>query len=443
MNRTFDNYLLNQMNISRINIQNFRNIGDEKSFRLNPSFTVIIGINGKGKSTILHALRVACGSYLLGITPVSKRHILASEVRVVDKGKQLVQQKPVKIEAVGCFPGLADPITWKRQIPENSNSTTSSEAEVGAIRKIGFEKFVKVTKEDKFDVDLPIIAFFGTSRAHGAGRKRISRIGRQTFKEGYQDWYEMKSSTYNYENWLSSYDVLKKQNKEYPQTKEAFLKAIKVANPYILEIEIVSGKLWLKIKMDDFESSLLPIELHSDGIRFYTEMVAEMAYRCVILNGFLKAESISKSKGVVMIDEIDLHLHPNWQRHVVKDLQNAFPDIQFVVTTHSPFIVQSLHADELIILDEDIVKDGDPFRKSIEEVSSSEMGVDDVPRSAEFLEMQKVAEEYFSLIGAGKTSISDKKTKELRERLNRLEEKFGEDPAFVAMLRIERQANDL
>ena len=62
------------MNIKRITIQNFRNIGSEKTFYLNPGFTAFIGVNGKGKSTILHALRIACGSYFLAIPDVKSRH---------------------------------------------------------------------------------------------------------------------------------------------------------------------------------------------------------------------------------------------------------------------------------------------------------------------------------------------------------------------------------
>jgi predicted ATP-binding protein involved in virulence len=431
------------MKISKLKIENFRNIGPLQSFELNPHFTTIIGVNGRGKSTILSAMRIACGSYLLGIVPAKKRHIHPSEIRLEDKGKHLTQQRPVVIAAEGNFDEVNETVYWQRQIPENSNSTTSNEAEVGAVRKLARDKYEKVVIDDRSHIAFPIIAFFGTSRAHGAGRVRSTRIGREIFKEGYQDWYEMKSSTYSYEDWLTSYEVLKKERKEFPQTKDAFIEAIRTANPYITKIKVVGGQLWLKVNIDGEESSLLPIEYLSDGIRFFTEMVAELAYRCVVLNGFLKNLCVKESKGVVMIDELDLHLHPNWQRHVVKDLKEAFPNLQFVVTTHSPFIVQSMKSEELIILDKDIVKDGDPFRKSIEEVSAAEMGVDDVPRSKEFLEMQQVAEEYFSLISAGKNSENHDRTRELRSKLNDLEEIFGEDPAFVAALKVERTIRGL
>ena len=430
------------MNIKRITIQNFRNIGSKKTFYLNPDFTAFIGVNGKGKSTILHALRIASGSYFLTIPEVKSRHIQKDEIRIIESGKLLLQQFPVKIETEGSFPDFDNTITWCRQWLEGSSSTTSTNADVGAIKNISLEKYHRVQKESDDKVDLPVIAFFGITRAVGAGRvtrkSRIQRLGRQLFKEGYQDWEEMKAVKFHYEEWLGTYDHLVDQGKEYPNTKEAFFAAVTKANPFITHIEFINGELWVKINIDNDETGLLPLSLHSDGIHYFTAMVAEIAYRCVVLNGYKNDKAISETKGIVMIDEIDLHLHPNWQRHVVHDLKTAFPEIQFVVTTHSPFIVQSLKSEELIILDEDIEKDGDPFRKSIEEVAANEMGVEDMPRSIEFLEIQSVAEEYYTLIEAGKTSDTDDKTQQLRNRLNELEELFGEDPAFVAALKIER-----
>ncbi|MCX6179549.1 MAG: AAA family ATPase [Chlorobiales bacterium] len=435
------------MNIQSISIQNFRNIGNTKTFYLNPNFTVFIGVNGKGKSTILYALRVACGSYLLPIPDIKHRHIQEDEIRIIESGKLLLKQFPVNVEAVAFFPGISEPVIWRRQRLEYSNSTTSTNADVGPIRKIAFAKYNRVQKESDDKVDLPVIAFFGITRAVGAGRitknSRIQRLGRQLFKEGYQDWDEMKAVKFHYEEWLGTYDTLVALGKEYPNTKEIFFSAVKTANPFITQIEFINGELWVKIKIDDDETGLLPLSLHSDGIHYFTAMVAEIAFRCIVLNGYKNEKSISETLGIVMIDEIDLHLHPNWQRHVVHDLKKAFPKIQFVVTTHSPFIVQSLKSEELIILDEDIKKDGDPFKKSIEEVAANEMGVDDIPRSIEFLEMQKVAEEYYTLLEAGKTSEIDDLTQQLRNRLNELEELFGEDPAFVAALKIERKAKGL
>lgn len=431
------------MKIESLYLKNFRNVV-EQTYTLNPHFTVFIGINGRGKSTWLHALRVACGAYFLAIPDTKKRHIIPDEIRQ-DGDKFLIQHTPVIVEAKGHFPERQESVVWRRMVPMGKNFTTSSFTDVGIIRNLGKAKYDQMIAGSD-DLDLPIVAFFGTSRVHGTGRVRGTRIGRQIFKEGYLNWLEMRSTVYRYDAWLTTYDVLAKQGKEYPHSERIFFETLQKANPYIKKIEFIGTELWLKVEIDDYFSDYLPIHLHSDGIVSFTEMVAELAYRCIVLNGSKQENAIIETNGVVLIDEIDLHLHPKWQRHVVADLKTAFPGIQFVATTHSPFIVQSLSKDELINLD--FVEEGegleqDPSNYGIEDVAEIEMGVEDVPRSEAFIERVEIATKYYQLIAEGKTSKSDREVAQLRAQLNAMEEQFSDDPAFVATLRLEKNAASL
>lgn len=100
----------------------------------------------------------------------------------------------------------------------------------------------------------------------------------------------------------------------------------------------------------------------------------------------LIASMVKKTPGVVMIDEIDLYLHPHWQKHVLQDLCNAFPMIQFIVSTHSPFIVQSLQKDQLISFDDNVLTDEEPYRESLEDITSDRMGLKQDIRSQRFQE---------------------------------------------------------
>ncbi|CAN1599767.1 AAA family ATPase [Pseudomonas mediterranea] len=89
---------------------------------------------------------------------------------------------------------------------------------------------------------------------------------------------------------------------------------------------------------------VLKVSQLSDGIRNIVALAADIAYRCVKLNPHLGISAPRKSSGVVLIDEVDMHLHPAWQQTVVPDLLDAFPHIQFVMTTHSPQVISSVHA---------------------------------------------------------------------------------------------------
>lgn len=89
----------------------------------------------------------------------------------------------------------------------------------------------------------------------------------------------------------------------------------------------------------------------SDGYRNMVAMVADIAYRCAQLNPQMGEDVTVNTKGIILIDELDLHLHPKWQRRVVPDLRKTFPNIQFIITSHSPFIIQSMNPGEVIDLD--------------------------------------------------------------------------------------------
>ena len=79
----------------------------------------------------------------------------------------------------------------------------------------------------------------------------------------------------------------------------------------------------------------------SDGYHVFIALVADIARRAVMLNGFDGADAPARVEGVVLIDELDLHLHPRWQRVALTGLRTAFPRLQFVVTTHSPQVLSS------------------------------------------------------------------------------------------------------
>ena len=142
------------------------------------------------------------------------------------------------------------------------------------------------------------------------------------------------------------------------------------------------------IALDFTNEERYPFALLSDGQRSMAALAADIALRCVQLNPHLRREALSETEGVVLIDELDLHLHPNWQRVVVRSLTSLFPKLQFVATTHSPFIVQSLDGQGLVNLSDRSILEERREPYSIEDVAEETMGVDTPQRSKLFLEME-------------------------------------------------------
>ncbi len=435
------------MLINYLYIQNFRGF-EQKEISFNPGFTVVIGDNSLGKSSLLHALQVALGAYLqclpIPASAVYRRQFRKQEVFVRwNDGKKdySANKQETLIKVFAQFNN--DQIEWSRVMLANG-MTSHSRKYVGELMD-GVTAMLE-ERGGPSGAPLPVVASFGTERTMAQQRKgKLAQERRSRMEKGYLAALSDKVDFDSVIEWLHNYDSELKYDREFRGTREAVFEAISVAIPYLDDVgfNALYGELEAVVKIDDKNFGRKTHSNMSDGLIAMLNLVAELAFRCVILNGYLGSDAVIQTKGVVLIDELDMHLHPNWQRHVVKDLKQAFPNIQFVVTTHSAFIVQSIRAEELMIIDDEIQKGGDPFRKTIEAVAADEMGVENVGRSIEFLKMQEVAQKYFRLIQEGSTSNNDIRVRQLRSQLNELEERFGEDPAFVAALKIERKAKGL
>lgn len=109
-----------------------------------------------------------------------------------------------------------------------------------------------------------------------------------------------------------------------------------------------------ELAMTHPDHGALPISILSDGVRAMISLAADLALRCVRLNGYLGEHAPEKSQGIVLIDEVDLHLHPAWQQRVVHALKQAFPKIQFIVSSHSPQVLSTVKSETIRMLFKDL-----------------------------------------------------------------------------------------
>lgn len=127
--------------------------------------------------------------------------------------------------------------------------------------------------------------------------------------------------------------------------------------------------------MTNSEGVDLQIDQLSGEYKAVLSVIADIAKRLSIAN----PDSLNplEEEAVILIDELDLHLHPKWQKEIVADLKRTFPNSQFIVSTHSPFIVQSLDADELFdIKIIQYAEEGNYRGWSIEAIQEHKMGVE-------------------------------------------------------------------
>lgn len=361
------------MKIDTIHIKNFKGIADEV-FPLNTHFTVFIGDNAAGKTSVLDALAVSLGSFFIEMgIGINTRTIQPHEVRTINANGQARPQLPVSILAKGMV--NEHEIEWKREIIKQK--TTSKDAK--SLSQLA-QQMMRQSRAGE-PVIFPIIAYHSTGRLWAEHEEK--KIGYQKQGEGikmaYDNCLSAKSSSKEFLKWYKTQeDSIAKFDQPLDKAHlTAFKRTV---------LSLVPDERWQDMAFDRKQNELAGIftdaqgQKHklsyrqlSDGFRNIIGLAADIAYRCIQLNPHLAENAVVDTPGIVLIDELDLHLHPNWQRHVVADLKRAFPNIQFVATTHSPFIVQSLEADELINLDNNI--ETAPNDLSIDEVSTLFMGV--------------------------------------------------------------------
>ena len=182
------------------------------------------------------------------------------------------------------------------------------------------------------------------------------------------------------------------------------------------------------------DGTSIPFDHLSDGQRTILGLFCDIARRSAILNSHLGEIVCHETKGVVLIDELDLHLHPKWQRVIIEALRTTFPNIQFICTTHSPFLIQSLRsANEIIKMD------GEPLlefkNKGIEEISVN-MGVEHPLTSKKYIEMKDVAKSFIQDLKELDSTPKDKQD-EFKKRLASIIGPYAENPAYQAFLELQ------
>ena len=250
---------------------------------------------------------------------------------------------------------------------------------------------------------------------------------------GYRFSIDPRCSPRDLLRWLKFEQQLAFQERKESQQFQAVKRAICQAVEGCSRVEC---HLRLGLLLDIAGQPRLPFGALSDGQRNMIAMVGDLAFKAAQLNPHLGSEVLVRTPGVVLIDEVDLHLHPRWQRHVVEDLRRMFPEVQFIATTHSPFIVQSMRDGELLPLDVQSIPETGNL--GVEEIARGLMGVEHPEASRRYREMVAKARDYLVLLEEAAKS-PEAELANFEERLAGGIAPFADNPAFQAFLELKRE----
>lgn len=439
------------MQINQIEIKNFK-LFKEESFIFNPQFNLLVGINGSGKTSLLRAIAVALGGWANAYinSESNLRPILDEEIREIQVDNRFDKSKKSSITAFGNatiidrYDKLINArAKWTRYRNEYSSLTYQSafikyENSMPyplSISTLGSDILNYIENGYKFD--LPIIAFYECDRLwlaknelniESSSKTRYSRF------DPYVDCFHTASDHHAIAEWLLKHELTSLQQGRETPVLQAIKKSARIALENCTDIRFDMEQSRVIVAFKD--NIIIPFEHLSDGQRTILGLFCDIARRTAILNPHLSGDAISQTKGVILIDELDLHLHPRWQRRIIEDLRTVFPNIQFICTTHSPFLIQSLRtSEELIMLEEEPQPLSDYAHIGIEEIVKN-MGVLRPDVSIRYEEMKEVAKSFLELLDETALSPKDKQ-EEYKKRLAQLIAPFAENPAYQAFLELE------
>ncbi len=424
------------MRIDSLEVQNFKGF-KRKNLNFSPHFNVLIGNNGRGKTAILDALAVGMGSLLLGFNNIGTRAIKEKDVRHVYRQTgditSLIPQYPTYVECTWNM-NHSKSIKWARSLNKSHGKTTRQYAK--DIIQYGEQLQQKVTTGEP--VVLPLLSYYSTARLWLQKKEKVDLLKPGSPTAGYMDCLETASNEKMLMAWIKTMEIEAAQRKRPLHILEGVRHAIKNC---LEKCESVYFSIQLDGLIATFaDGKTLPAYMLSDGQRTLLTMVADIAYRAAVLNSHLGEKAGLETPGIVLIDEIDLHLHPEWQRLIVKQLSTNFPKIQFIVTTHSPIIIQSLKPGEVINLNNEDI--GDYYNKGIEDILEWVMGVENAVQSEGRLKMVAVAKEYYGLLEDAK-KIAPEKREQLKARLDELSAPYSDNIAYHAFLQMKREVAGL
>lgn len=406
------------MKLKSVEIENYRAI-EKLSLTLDPSLTVLHGDNGHGKTSVLSAIAVGLGSEEL-LEPFLDTFIdFCEEDWREDAGEPRV---------------LLTTTDGKTRIQQGTRAVFEPK-EKEHRRSIDREDLKKALVEDSRveKKDMPIGVLYGTERAISDvpesvvyPRKlprQIPRLdalkgalsARTDFEDLFAWFYFKEDEELREQKERRDFDY---QLKDLSAVRQAISSMLPEVSDPRTELNpprfVVSRKLEGRIEK-------LSLDQLSGGYRIVLALAADLARRMVQGNPHL--DDPLKSEAVVLIDEIELHLHPKWQQRILADLQRTFPNAQFIVSTHSPQVLTTVEPQRIVELarEGDRIVAGAPagatYGAEAGDVLSVVMGVKERPEN----EFTKALEQYRQLVSEGEGESEEalvlrRKLKELSPR---------------------------
>lgn len=381
------------MYLKKVSLHNFK-CYEDLEVEFDKNLTVLVGTNGAGKTSILESAAIAVSSMFVKMDGLKGRGIDKMHARLktyhVGSTKDVQPQYPVSVSA--SMQTMNKELKWKRALNSSSGNTTIVDAK--DIIELGIQLQEDLRNGDTALI-LPVIAYYGTGRMWDYHREKQTDVFETNNRlNGYIDCVDGTANIKLMLNWFRKMTIQKYQNLELGAGEIPELTAVcsamevcykKITKNKDIKIQYNMGTAELEavFKDENGDWMRIPVNQLSDGYKSTISLVADIAYRMAVLNPQLLDNICKETDGIVLIDEVDLHLHPAWQENILSDLQEIFPRVQFIVTTHAPAVINTVEKQHIRILSNNCVTESptETYGKDANGVLKAIMGANERPLS--------------------------------------------------------------
>jgi predicted ATP-binding protein involved in virulence len=336
------------MKLKKLNISGFKSFS-ELELDFNERMNVILGINGAGKSTILQAIAICLSWYIARIKN--------------SKGNgDVIKDNDINQRYGHCNLALEmdNQLEWSLFKAKHYHKNKSNlKSNLSSLTKY-------IDSIDDFPTSLPVIALYGVNRVVSDIPIRLKSTHQldifSTYHEAlhaganfrsFFEWFKEREDIENekyriYSELLiednNTLNLFQTENDRKPIAtfeKDPQLEAVRKAIVSILpEYKSIKIQRSPRAIIVEKGNSRFNMEQLSDGEKGFITLIGDIARRLAIANP--NSENPLHGDGIILIDEIELHLHPSWQIEIIPQLRSTFPNCQFIITTHSPLVLSSI-----------------------------------------------------------------------------------------------------
>lgn len=361
------------MKLHSIQIYNFRCF-EQLTINFEPHLTVIVAENGIGKTTILDAIALGFGRFLTKLPKVKGIASRETDIRI--------EQGEIRAPFMNVLFKTSNqeqlPVHWTIQRKRDATAKTAKAVaallnpDIALVGQKQIDDYAASLAESDATGNayfLPMIAYYGTNRAV---LEEVQR--RRNYKKQFNRFDALSGALQADARfkaafeWFNNMEDAERRTQQEQRNFDYRLPELNTVRSAIVSIlppgfskprtEIRPLRFVIDRMMPDGIIRTFRLNQLSDGFRVMLGLVMDLARRMAQANTRMAPNAIPISNpltlpAIVLIDEVDLHLHPKWQQTVLTDLMRTFRNTQFIVTTHSPQVLTTVRKENIRVLSTD------------------------------------------------------------------------------------------